>query len=265
MSLPTKNSKGHEVKERPILFNGEMVRAILSDWKPKTQTRRPIDFSRKIVEPRGIVRGDFFAADTIVRSRTKAKFNRHGAVCGLAENSKWLGLKPYEFDFVTPFCEGETRLCNGKWIIVPQKGSILWVRESATVYSLENGRVKFVYEADQSFGECEIPKRITGLKVGNKMPNGCFREASRIFLKVNRVTVDRIQGISETEAWSEGCERPVLGDKNPTICGFLVHPMTGNYRDAFRALWDSIYAMRPDRSWNANPWVWCCEFERVEG
>ena len=33
----------------------------------------------------------------------------------------------------------------------------------------------------------------------------------------------------------------------------------------FHRLWDSIYGKDPAKCWAGNPFVWCVEFERIEG
>lgn len=67
------------------------------------------------------------------------------------------------------------------------------------------------------------------------------RWASRITLDVKTVRVERLQDISEADANAEGG----LSLRGP---------------NCFQCLWESING--PD-SWDANPWVWVIEFERV--
>ena len=72
----------------------------------------------------------------------------------------------------------------------------------------------------------------------------CF---SRISLVVKRRWVERVQEISNDDAWCEGVS------PSPEY----------NCRAYFRDLWDSINASK-GYGWDANPWVWCVEFERIE-
>lgn len=72
------------------------------------------------------------------------------------------------------------------------------------------------------------------------------RWASRITLEITKVRVERVQDISEEDAEAEGVD-PIIA-KVPT------------HRDAFRYLWDDING---DGEWDANPWIWVLEFERV--
>ncbi|HBY0000972.1 TPA: hypothetical protein MIM87_28360, partial [Klebsiella variicola] len=87
------------------------------------------------------------------------------------------------------------------------------------------------------------------------------RWASRILLEITDVRVERLNAISEEDARAEGIiEGGCLncGEPEPCGCGNPEPDAT----DAFAYLWQSIYGQE---SWNANPWVWVIEFERVEG
>ena len=86
------------------------------------------------------------------------------------------------------------------------------------------------------------------------------RWASRILLEVTDVRVQRVQEISDDDCESEGIQQQWT----------CINPGTGSYahgndvRDDFRKLWNSINERR-GFGWNANPWVWCLTFKRVEG
>jgi len=69
------------------------------------------------------------------------------------------------------------------------------------------------------------------------------RWASRIALEIIGVRVERLHAITEQEAIREGVEE------------------TGFPRDTFRALWDKINGKRAP--WDSDPWVWRIEFRRV--
>lgn len=82
------------------------------------------------------------------------------------------------------------------------------------------------------------------------------KEAARLFLRVTGVRVERLREISGLHAKAEGCEgfvhiNPLYG------CPETVHN--------FKKLWNST--IKPaDLSlygWEANPWVWVIEFERI--
>lgn len=73
--------------------------------------------------------------------------------------------------------------------------------------------------------------------------------------------VERLTAISEEDARAEGIiDGGCLNCGEPEPCG-CANPEP-DATDAFAYLWQSIYGQE---SWNANPWVWVIEFERVEG
>lgn len=82
------------------------------------------------------------------------------------------------------------------------------------------------------------------------------RWASRITLEVTGVRVERLQDLREEDAIAEGVDsdlcRASIG-KAPLKQGYL--PIC-----AFSYLWDQINGAG---SWDANPWVWVVEFQRM--
>ena len=81
------------------------------------------------------------------------------------------------------------------------------------------------------------------------------KEAARIWLKVTDVRVERLQDITSEQISREGVEVE------------YPHVLNGEEkRYAFSTLWNStIKKSDLDRyGWDANPWVWVIEFERCE-
>lgn len=184
---------------KPILFNTQMVRAILEGRKSVT---------RRVVKPQPIA-----AVKTLYQKDGTNIWRTYGSDC-------W-------YEFRAP--------------CVP--GDILWVRE--TWSRMETG--KYLYKADN-----EKPISYLGWRPSIHMP----REAARIFLRVTNVQPERLQDINGLHAKEEGCEGYV--HINPLYgCPETVHN--------FKALWDSTIkpADRPTYGWDANPWVWVIEFERI--
>lgn len=94
------------------------------------------------------------------------------------------------------------------------------------------------------------------------------KEAARIWLKVTDVRVERLQDITPKDAENEGVgnlfyEDIGYSEKN---YGTEVDPEYGIAKEQFSWLWDStIKKSDLDRyGWEANPWVWVIEFERCE-
>lgn len=149
-------------------------------------------------------------------------------------------------------------------------GDILWVRETwQHVYNFDDGDQliegtgRYVYYADNpmSFDYWVDPdtgehKEQMPWKPSIHMP----KEAARIFLRVKGVRAERLQDIKNHECVDEGAvKRP-----NITKRGDLV--LHNRYREEFAQLWDTTIkpADLDVYGWNADPWVWVIEFERIK-
>jgi hypothetical protein len=144
-----------------------------------------------------------------------------------------------------------------------QPGDILWVRE--TFGSGVSGKV--YYKADKGL----VDQLVIHWKPSIHMPY----EACRLFLRIKSVRMERLHDISYDDAIAEGIE--VLTCPNADAGDYNCYPrnyMTDNaksdgwpyfkdeeYTKSFASLWQSINGTE---SWDANPWVWVVEFERIE-
>lgn len=126
-------------------------------------------------------------------------------------------------------------------------GDILYVRE--TFGKDKHGQ--YHYRADYPENDCE-PYPIWHPSI--HMP----KEAARIFLKVTDVRVERLQEITPEQMLREG-----LRTKDPLVGEFMTK-MQLIYK--FMKLWNSTIKKQDlDKyGWEANPWVWVIEFEKVE-
>jgi len=157
-------------------------------------------------------------------------------------------------------------------------GGILWVREKFLfcqkmdendyyVYDEQGNCVDmFVYFAsDPEFryfdGE-EFTENIPW-KPSIHMP----KKACRLFLKIKSIKVERLQDISEEDAKAEGVQQgifragPNIIKKEFQLETHCKGSAIGNYYDGFKYIW---YQINGPGSWNANPWVWVIEFEKIE-
>lgn len=238
------------MKERGMIFNGEMVRALLSDRK--TQTRREVKLNLDIAR-----------LATTYDWATSLAANHYQ---GLAEEQIQQKAESLR-GVINPVI-----LDNGQMvsIICPhgKPGDRIWVREAFRVHSLATDVATLVYKASERNSWTEQTHRVP-VAVCNKpatpekwtpslhMP----RWASRILLEITNVRVERLNAISEEDARAEGIiDGGCLNCGEPEPCG-CANPEP-DATDAFAYLWQSIYGQE---NWNADPWVWVIEFKRVEG
>lgn len=220
------------VSMKPILFNAEMVRAILDGRK--TQTRRPIK------SPSGVFQ-----------------------VC-------WRNIDP-DNKWVEQVDENEIPTDKGVNPPY-EPGDILYVREtwkSISAVSYEH-KILIRYLADDFEQNvkflpleryCQFEKYLE--KNGNHANIFMPKEAARIFLKVTDVRIEGIQDIDYNGAIAEGIEETETYqnklDYNSSVglgTGYL--PIS-----VFAELWNDLYKEK-GYSWELNPWVWVIEFERCE-
>lgn len=177
------------------------------------------------------------------------------------ENSQWTG---YIKDGLMLY-NGRNEPCIRK---VPyQLGDILYVRETWCGLPVNEaghmrGHTIYYYKAD---GELR-PKGWRGTwHPSIHMP----KEASRIWLKVTDVRVERLQSITVEGAIREGAEGEKCHHTNAGAFGCTDCMNTGWIEPPqveFMQIWNStIKKSDIDRyGWDANPYVWVIEFERCE-
>lgn len=142
-------------------------------------------------------------------------------------------------------------------------GDILYVRETWHKYTKRVGKGEscrleqfYGYKASVANSEDSREKWRPSIH----MP----KEAARIFLRVTDVSVERLQECGK--GWCIDIEKEgVTTPQNPIL--YINDDAFHNaLREEFQKLWDStIKKTGLDRyGWNANPWVWVVEFERLE-
>lgn len=233
------------MKVLPILFNTEMVRAILDGRK--TVTRRVVKPQMPDHCPSCLHINSDFIYD-------KAAQNVYCASCGEPLDNGGFPYKP-----------------------AYQLGDILYVRETWFYEShmqdktqgrpdLPSGRYshRYVYKADESDYPVGIGVGASGWRPSIHMP----KEAARIWLKVTDVRVERLKDITEEQAMKEGfsgircrCGGTAYACTDCYNSGWIEPPFVG-----FMYTWNStIKKADLDRyDWDANPFVWAIEFERCE-
>lgn len=188
---------------KPILFNTEMVRAILEGRKTAT---------RRIIKDKDIVNSfDCEADGTPI------------AYIDQATGDSYLPTMPCPY----------------------QPGDTLWVRETWA----KSMAGTFMYQADDK------AIMVERWRPSIHMP----REAARLFLRVTGVRVELLQDIDDDGAKAEGAN--YQDGKN---VGWE-EKMRRTAIDRFAEIWDNTIKLadRLRYGWEANPWVWVIEFERI--
>lgn len=229
-------------KERPILFSGPMIRALLDG--SKRQTRRVVKGTNGIIGPLG-----------------------------------GLGFPDKSLRGITEFRGGQPLYDMCPYGVV---GDRLWVRETwydNIMNRAEHPTEPFdevrrcpgevYYRADGEFAR-QFPEDYEDAiwRPSIFMP----RWASRLTLTITDVRVERLQEISADDAmaeglkaWSKDGKLVKHGIADPDGMPGSDYPGTWPWHewrispvDAYEKLWDSLNAKRAP--WSSNPWVWVLTF-----
>lgn len=260
---------------KPILFNTDMVKAILAGKKTVT---------RRVIKPQPS------------KEVTPRRLDAH---C-------------WSFDVLgTPIRpDYPVRITEPYWPPY-QPGDVLYVRETwASTPDLFGEFPQYIYRADYDERDLRLGEgngeTLTDFPACVKWRPSIHmpKEAARIFLRVTAVRAERLQSITPEQAIREGISRMfdhlpddeyvqwaarVAPGKKKTDWGwdnYLWHGDFGNYgmgnklSDAwpyqysgydepvgsFSSLWNKTLPLKewPTYGWEANPWVWVIEFERCE-
>jgi hypothetical protein len=228
------------MKERPILFSGAMVRALLDG--SKTQTRRlmkakPSDECPKEMWPH--------ALKDIVEWRE--------------QNGRWFGLMGWRSlaDADCPY---------------GYPGDRLWVRESfhhedAEYLPEASNSVPLipastVYRADMSVETLAFEKRVGVPRDMRWTPSIHMpRKLSRILLEVTGIRIELVQAITEADAMAEGVKRDTEPCDHARQSCEDIGCLGKTHKASFCNLWCDLNGIP---SWTQNPWVWVVEFKRIE-
>lgn len=224
---------------KPILFNTEMVRAILDGRKTCTRRLVKLQPDEKHIYPLGFV----------TDSTEKKEVGCFGFGIDEYGGSIQYAKPPY------------------------QPGDILYVRETWQCWRAhryeatadirfraggDDVRLQFANGNTDSINRLDYDTFVhKWFSHNGEWKPSLFmpKEVARIFLKVTDVRVERLQEITSEQIGREGVEVE------------YPHVLNGEEkRYAFSTLWNStIKKSDLDRyGWDANPWVWVIEFERCE-
>lgn len=235
------------MKERPILFNTEMVNAVVEGRK--TQTRR-------IIKPQPVF-------------KEGTGFHWKGAMYGIGS------------DYAETVSNFTNYSCP-----VGRVGDRLWVRETFCMGRIEEDDNPFLwpkplyvdnYEGQDAYPiykQMVVKENIVHEDVIWSPSIHMPRSASRIMLEITKIRVERLNDISEKDAIAEGVEPVVVPDNIPVEGGYTrdnremwkgyknhARAYRDTAKDSFMSLWQEIYGTQ---SWDSNEWVWVVEFKRID-
>lgn len=247
------------MKERGMIFNAEMVRAILDGRK--TQTRRIMK-----VQPENAELGLRRITDSSVAKEVGMYFWCLADACGVKNRSKL---------FSCPFGEVGDRI----WVRETFQGPLIPEDELSEFLGANPDKFESPAYCEYAADGGPRPEYVDaddntrhGWRPAIHMP----RWASRITLEITGVRVERLNDISHEDAGHEGIHTEVW-DQTVVARNYAAEDeffqfwsesmpnyveMNELFRASFHSLWHSIYG---EESWQANPWVWVIEFKRIEG
>lgn len=215
------------MKERPILFNGPMVRAILAGQK--TQTRRT---AKKPVRHPDL--GNLYAPGALALEHEPQHVIERACPYGRPGDRLWVReatIKVEDHGYEGP----------------------VYVESDEGRAALEGGLAP---DPD----DCtEVEPYELRIRPSIHMP----RSYCRILLEITGVRVERLQEINEADAIAEGVHPGSKCLRDDDAAGF--HRIGRVRGDSFPiarygALWEKING---PGSWGDNPWVWVVEFRRL--
>jgi hypothetical protein len=233
------------MSEKPILFSGEMVRAILAGHK--TQTRRIVKPQPHPDFPISCINCEWYSPIIIRDGREEPA----PEVFGFASEDK--GWK-------CPYGAPDARL---------------WVRETFQFVHANSDGQRSTFNSALPFTQhdyqwIEYAATPRDNEPPPKWKPSIFmpRWASRITIKITGIRVERLQDISADDARAEGISDSRIYLTEPhTILDRKYNLPTGDIPPAdkiaignYRGLWEAINGKS---SWDANPWVWIIVFKQV--
>ncbi|MEK9646497.1 MAG: hypothetical protein VW547_13230 [Alphaproteobacteria bacterium] len=217
-------------REPPILFSGPLVRAVLRDVDPKTQTRR-------LVVARGV---DDIGKWNFLRMQDGYPDGVPRAV--FEDGEEPIGIRcPYG-----------------------APGDRLWVRETHA----QAGTGRVFYRADDGTTAprwtpaihmpralSRIDLEVTAVRVER------LQDITEEDARAEGVCRENVPAMLPSIAVLAAQAREVIHGTGHTSADPTVWPVARDYRDLFMLAWTAINGERA--SWQSNPWVWAIDFKRV--
>lgn len=211
---------------KPILFNTEMVKAVLDNRKTVT---------RRVIKPHNKIK-----ATKLEYTQGNGLWVEDGYIKDYSVSPCWVKIEDYI-----------------KNIYKYQVGDYLYVRETWNSILLHDKNDKFyVFKSTYDYNN----KNEMKWRPSTHMP----KEATRIFLRVTDIRVERLQDMNGNNLEKEGIKTGITHFKSQ----FNNFGNADRYDIAiekFSLIWNSTIKKQDlDRyGWSTNPWVWVIEFEKV--
>ncbi|MFA1286166.1 hypothetical protein ACDI96_26215 [Citrobacter telavivensis] len=228
--------------ERGMIFNGEMVRAILDGRK--TQTRRVM---KPQPDPCPPPRGGNWWPSNVFKTMLHVEEEMQNGKGG------WGGL----VGDACPFGAVGDRIWVRETFQGPLVTEELFEEYRANPEKFETPQYcEYAADGGAKPEYCDLDDNLRhGWRPSIHMP----RWASRILLEITGVHVELLNAIREEDAQAEGVAQLRGGFWQHYQPGWTQHQLSA--RGSFVTLWKSIYG---EESWHSNPWVWVIKFKRIE-
>ncbi|HXP52137.1 MAG TPA: hypothetical protein VN922_19430 [Bacteroidia bacterium] len=225
-------------KERPILFNTEMIKALNLNLKTETRRTRGLEYIND--NPK------VWEVETVGIDKKTDK------LCVIFKHKN---------------------LAISKKILCPcgLGGDRLWVRE--TVSKMPSGRAFLYKDGAQLDDSCEymlppteemVDNTYWDLVKGSKwipsihMP----KIASRLKIELDEICIEKLQDITHEGCRNEGIEREWDGEHDWYKCySSKTGQMTSDAKLSYQSLWGEINGIK---EWNRNPFVWVLKFKVIQ-
>ena len=198
--------------DKPILFQDDLVRMILSGRK--TQTRRIVKIKGDLPHEDGTITQDRPEINQFTYWPPLPKPSIHDVNDGSKEPD--INLTHFACPFGVP-------------------GDRLWVRE---VWAHDPFSDRIIYRSSWL--------NTTGIRWKSSIH--MKKQYCRIWLEVTRIRIQRVQEISNDDAWCEG-----VSDSPEYNC--IAY---------FKDVWERINGEKAGCSWEDNPYVWAIDFKQVD-